>query len=92
METIKFDAADGIGWLVMNRPERMNGMTNRMLIETHDCLAAVSQRTDVRVIVLARDAASARVRTSSTTPPAKPTWPVARTTFASRCCCTKCRS
>jgi 2-(1,2-epoxy-1,2-dihydrophenyl)acetyl-CoA isomerase len=52
METIKFDAANGIGWLVMNRPERMNGMTNKMLVETHDCLAAVAQRNDVRVVVL----------------------------------------
>ena len=40
MQTIKFEAADGIGWLTLNRPERMNSMTNRMLVETHDCLAA----------------------------------------------------
>jgi 2-(1,2-epoxy-1,2-dihydrophenyl)acetyl-CoA isomerase len=52
METIKFEAAGGIGWLLMNRPARMNGMTNQMLVETHDCLEAVAQRTDVRVVVL----------------------------------------
>jgi 2-(1,2-epoxy-1,2-dihydrophenyl)acetyl-CoA isomerase len=51
-ETIKFEAADGIGWLTLNRPDRLNSMTNRMLIETHDCLAAVAQRSDVRVLVL----------------------------------------
>jgi len=52
MQTITFEANDGIGWLTLNRPERMNGMTNRMLVETHDCLSEVAQRSDVRVVVL----------------------------------------
>jgi 2-(1,2-epoxy-1,2-dihydrophenyl)acetyl-CoA isomerase len=52
MDTIRFDVADHVGWLLMNRPERMNGMTNRMLVETHECLLAVAARTDVRVVVL----------------------------------------
>lgn len=51
-ETIRFEAADGIGWLTLNRPERMNSMTNRMLVETHDCLAEIAHRNDVRVLVL----------------------------------------
>jgi 2-(1,2-epoxy-1,2-dihydrophenyl)acetyl-CoA isomerase len=38
--------------LLINRPDRMNGMTNEMLVETHDCLEAVAQRKDVRVVVL----------------------------------------
>ena len=37
--TIRFEAQDGIGRLTMNPPERMNAMTNRMLVETHDCLS-----------------------------------------------------
>jgi 2-(1,2-epoxy-1,2-dihydrophenyl)acetyl-CoA isomerase len=52
MDTIKFETDNGIGWLKMNRPDRMNGMTNRMLVETHDCLQEVAARTDVRVVVL----------------------------------------
>ncbi len=52
MATIKLEIVDGIGWLLLNRPDRMNGMTNQMLVETHDCLEALAQRTDVRVIVL----------------------------------------
>jgi 2-(1,2-epoxy-1,2-dihydrophenyl)acetyl-CoA isomerase len=53
VETIKFEAgADGIGWLLLNRPERMNGMTNRMLRETFDCLTEVAGRRDIRVLVL----------------------------------------
>ena len=52
MQHIRFDAADGIGTLTLNRPERMNGMTTRMLVETHDCLQQVAERTDIRVLVL----------------------------------------
>lgn len=52
MDTIRFDVDGHVGWLVMNRPERMNGMTNRMLIETHDCLVDVAKRSDIRVVVL----------------------------------------
>ncbi|MBK80036.1 MAG: enoyl-CoA hydratase [Gammaproteobacteria bacterium] len=51
-QTLTFDARDGIGWLTLNRPERLNAMTNRMVVETHDCLAQVADRTDVRVLVL----------------------------------------
>lgn len=52
METIKFEAADGIGRLTLNRPDRMNGMTNRMLVETYECLQQIAERDDLRVLVL----------------------------------------
>lgn len=52
METILFEATRGVGRLTLNRPDRLNGMTNRMLIETHDCLLEVARREDVRVLVL----------------------------------------
>jgi 2-(1,2-epoxy-1,2-dihydrophenyl)acetyl-CoA isomerase len=51
-QTIRFEAAGGIGRLTLNRPERLNAMTNRMVVETHDCLAEVAKRQDVRVLVL----------------------------------------
>ena len=50
-ETILFEATDGVGHLVLNRPERLNGITNRMLSEVHDCLEALAERKDVRVLV-----------------------------------------
>ncbi len=52
METIRFEVDGCVGHLILNRPERMNGMTNRMLIEVHDLLAEVAERSDVSVIVL----------------------------------------
>jgi len=51
-QTIRFEAADGIGRLTLNRPERLNAMINRMVVETHDCLAEVARRRDLRVLVL----------------------------------------
>jgi len=51
-ETILFEAKGGIGRLVLNRPDRLNGITNRMLLEVHDCLEALAKREDVRVLVL----------------------------------------
>ena len=51
-QTLRFTAADGIGRLTLNRPERLNAMTNRMVVEAHDCLAEVAQRDDVRVLIL----------------------------------------
>ncbi len=51
-QTLAFSAADGIGWLTLNRPDRLNAMTNRMVVETHDCLTEIAARTDVRVLVL----------------------------------------
>lgn len=52
MNTIRYEAADGIGWLILNRPSRMNAMTNGMLRETYECLSQVAEDPDVRVLVL----------------------------------------
>lgn len=52
LTTARFEAADGIGRLTLNRPERMNAMTNRMLVEVHDALYAIAARSDVRVLIL----------------------------------------
>jgi 2-(1,2-epoxy-1,2-dihydrophenyl)acetyl-CoA isomerase len=51
-QTLRFEAANGIGRLTLNRPERLNAMTNRMVVEAHDCIAEVAEREDVRVLVL----------------------------------------
>jgi 2-(1,2-epoxy-1,2-dihydrophenyl)acetyl-CoA isomerase len=51
-QTIKFDVADGIGWITLNRPDSLNGIINQMMHELYDCLTSVSTREDVRVVVL----------------------------------------
>ncbi|MBI2861910.1 MAG: enoyl-CoA hydratase/isomerase family protein [Chloroflexi bacterium] len=42
----------GIGQLILNRPERMNAMTNQMLADMDQALRSLAGREDVRVIVV----------------------------------------
>jgi 2-(1,2-epoxy-1,2-dihydrophenyl)acetyl-CoA isomerase len=51
-ETIRYEVTDGLARLTLDRPDRMNGVTNQMVREVHDAmvLAAVDER--VRVLVL----------------------------------------
>src|SRR5262245_26783899 len=51
-ETIRYEVADGIGRLTLNRPERLNGMTNRMVIETGRALARAAADPALRVLIL----------------------------------------
>ena len=41
-ETLLFEANNGIGWLVLNRPDRLNATTNRMAVELHNGLEAIA--------------------------------------------------
>jgi 2-(1,2-epoxy-1,2-dihydrophenyl)acetyl-CoA isomerase len=51
-ETIRYEKSGAIATLTMNRPERLNGMTNRMLHETYQALTAAAEDRDLRVLVL----------------------------------------
>ena len=51
-ETIIYEKAGAIATLTMNRPERLNGMTNRMLLETGAALAAAAEDRELRVLIL----------------------------------------
>jgi 2-(1,2-epoxy-1,2-dihydrophenyl)acetyl-CoA isomerase len=51
-ETIKYEKSGPIATLTMNRPDRMNGMTNVMLIETGQALAIAAEDRELRVLVL----------------------------------------
>jgi 2-(1,2-epoxy-1,2-dihydrophenyl)acetyl-CoA isomerase len=50
--TLRFEAEGGIGTLTLNRPERMNSMTNQMVIEAHDALTRIAAMAEIRVLVL----------------------------------------
>ena len=51
-ETVLYEAADGVGRLTLNRPARMNGMTNRMVRETYEALREAASDDSLRVLVL----------------------------------------
>ncbi len=51
-ETIIYEKSGPVARLTMNRPDRLNGMTNRMLIETRKALEAAAEDRELRVLVL----------------------------------------
>jgi 2-(1,2-epoxy-1,2-dihydrophenyl)acetyl-CoA isomerase len=51
-ETIVYEKSGPVARLTMNRPDRLNAMTNRMLVETRDALAAAAEDRELRVLVL----------------------------------------
>jgi len=51
-ETIRYEKSGAIATLTINRPDRMNGMTNLMLLETGQALATASRDRDLRVLIL----------------------------------------
>jgi len=51
-DTILYEVSDGVATLTLNRPERLNGITNRMLREVYETLREVAADTNVRVLVL----------------------------------------
>lgn len=51
-ETIIYEKVGPVARLTMNRPERLNGMTNRMLIETRKALEAAAEDRELRILIL----------------------------------------
>jgi len=50
--TIRCEVNGALARVTLNRPERLNGMTNQMVVETHDALGRVAADPRVRVLVL----------------------------------------
>lgn len=51
-DTIRLEVADGLARLTLDRPDRLNGMTNQMVREAHDAVEQVAGDPAVRVLVL----------------------------------------
>jgi 2-(1,2-epoxy-1,2-dihydrophenyl)acetyl-CoA isomerase len=51
-ETLRYEVADGLARLTLDRPDAMNGMTNRMVREARDALELAASDDSVRVLVL----------------------------------------
>lgn len=50
--TLRYEVADGIATLTLARPERLNAMTNAMVVEAHDALSLAAADSRLRVLVL----------------------------------------
>ena len=51
-ETIAFDVTDRVARITLNRPEKRNALSGRMLREIHEALLEADDRIDVNVILL----------------------------------------
>lgn len=52
-DTVTFDVRDKTAYITLNRPERRNALTMKMLQELHDALLEADDLTDVHSVVLA---------------------------------------
>jgi 2-(1,2-epoxy-1,2-dihydrophenyl)acetyl-CoA isomerase len=52
LETLRYEVADGCARLTLDRPDAMNGMTNRMVREALEALERAASDPTVRVLVL----------------------------------------
>jgi enoyl-CoA hydratase len=51
--TVRTESRDGVGVITLTRPERLNAITHRLLVELRDALLELGSRTDVGAVVLA---------------------------------------
>jgi len=51
-DTIRYEVVDGLARLTLNRPDRLNGMTNQMIRETYDALVLAAGDSSIRLFVL----------------------------------------
>ncbi|AMW98155.1 enoyl-CoA hydratase-related protein [Rummeliibacillus stabekisii] len=51
-ETIHYDVRDGVAWLTLNRPDKLNAFTARMNSEIKDAVKTASRDEEVRTIVI----------------------------------------
>jgi len=52
LKVIRYETADGVAVVTLDRPDRLNAWTTRMEAEYHRCLAAADADPDVRVVVV----------------------------------------
>src|SRR3972149_5812585 len=51
-ETILFEKQDGIAYITLNRPQKLNAYNTRMRDDLYDVMGAIKDDPDVRVVVL----------------------------------------
>ncbi len=51
-ENVKVEVRDGIGWAIMNRPEKRNAMSPELHYDMEDALARLEVDPDVKVVVI----------------------------------------
>ena len=51
-ETLLYDEQDGIGYLTLNRPDKLNALSPTLMAEFREALEGIEANPDVRVVIL----------------------------------------
>jgi enoyl-CoA hydratase/carnithine racemase len=51
-ETLRYEEREGVAWVTLNRPDRLNAFNSLMQRELHDCWRSLRWRESVRCVVL----------------------------------------
>ena len=51
-ETLIYEKRDGIGYVTLNRPEKLNALNHRVIAELLACFAGIQSDDDVRAVIL----------------------------------------
>ena len=51
-QTILFEKRDGIGYITLNRPEKLNAISRDMLADLRHVLTAIEKDQEIRVVIL----------------------------------------
>ncbi len=51
-QTILFEKRDGVGYITLNRPDKLNAISREMLADLRDVLSAIEKDQGVRVVIL----------------------------------------
>ena len=51
-ETLLYDEQDSIGYLTLNRPDKLNALSQTLMVEFREALEGIEANPDVRVVIL----------------------------------------
>ena len=51
-QTIIYEKKDAVGYITLNRPDKLNALNSQLLSEFRECLEAIDEDSEVRVVVL----------------------------------------
>ena len=51
-QTLLYDERDGIGYLTLNRPDKLNALSQILIAEFREALEGIEANSDVRVVIL----------------------------------------
>src|SRR5712692_7049326 len=51
-EALLYEKRDGIGTVIINRPEKLNALNQRVMEELHACMESIQKDSEVKTVIL----------------------------------------